>query len=228
MGRAKPKGIIPRIAVVTTYERPDVAIDCIRALPDADHIIVIDNGREKPMYEPGEVPGTPQYTLIQDDTQPVNLSKLWNIGILAANNLVGRWYSEPQWDIAILNDDTVPFNDWFTNTAHAMRVYDCAAACSGHYFSLHREARRVPLITRMTGWAFILAGEIGLMADPRFQWWYGDDDLDWNARTKGGMLMMPLGIVENRFPNGYTTDERMVRTHQDRANFLAKWGDTPW
>lgn len=220
---------VPRVAVVTTYERPDVALDCIRALTDADHVVVVDNGRDKPMYEPTQVPNVPLYSLIQDDTRPPNLSRLWNLGILAANGVVDKLFpGSLQWDIAVLNDDALPFSNWFSNVARGMRTYGAVAACSGHYFHLHRSPGPVPLDTRMTGWAFVLAGEMGIMADPQFEWWFGDDDIDWRARRMGGMLMLPYGTVENRFANGYTTGERMDRTTIDAANFVAKHRMRPW
>jgi hypothetical protein len=61
-------------------------------------------------------------------------------------------------------------------------------------------------------------------------WWYGDDDLDWEAREKGGALLVPGIPVEHRDPNGAMRDrpELHAQAGRDRATFKAKWGRTPW
>jgi GT2 family glycosyltransferase len=216
--------MIPRFAVITTYERPAVALDCVNSvLPDADMVLVVDNGTEQPFPDPPDDRTLTPWMVLRFDEQPVNLSKLWNLGLTWAQEEARRaGYDE--WDVAILNDDCIVQEKWFSQVQEAMREGTSVAACSGnHNVQIHRP-EVVSISMRMTGWAFVVRGESGLRADEQFKWWCGDTDLDWQARLAGGMRMIPIGEVTNRFPNGYTWGDRMVQTGIDHEAFIAKWG----
>lgn len=222
--------MIPRYAIVVTYNRPDVALECIESIGrkrQADTIFVIDNGDEKEMPEAGECASLAPYYLTQVDMQPVNLSKLWNIGIKLAARDAERMGVD-QWDVAIFNDDCIVPPDWFERVQTEMRNTTAVACCTGPVTGLLQEPGIVPIHTRMTGWAFMLRGEAALLADEQFRWWCGDNDLDWQARRSGGMLMISGGPVENRFPNGYTTGYRAERVAIDMENFVDKWNERPF
>lgn len=218
--------MIPRYAVVTTYNRPDVALDCIGSIGhQADTIFVVDNGDEKPMPE-AEDTLTPYYLLPYPE-QPVNLSRLWNLGIRAAAADAERMGVD-KWDVAIFNDDCIVPGDWFVRVQAEMRHTTAVACCTGPLTHFTQQVGAVPLHMRLTGWAFMLRGEAALLADEQFEWWCGDDDIDWTARQRGGMLMIRGGAVTNRFPNGYTTGHRAERIAVDMENFVAKWGQRAW
>ena len=102
------------------------------------------------------------------------------------------------------------------------------ACCTGPADHLLTEPGIVNIYYRMTGWAFMLRGEAGLLADEQFHWWTGDQDLDWRARQRGGMLMINGGWMENRFPNGYCTGYRAERIAVDMQNFVDKWQMRPF
>ena len=214
--------------MVITYNRPDVALECIESIgKQADTIFVIDNGDEKEMPEAGEWPSLTPYYLIQEPEQPVNLSWLWNVGLRAAAADAERM-KVSEWDVAIFNDDCIVPGDWFERVQSAMRETTAVACCTGPLTHITHVPGPVPLHMRLTGWAFMVRGESGLRADEQFHWWAGDDDLDWTARQMGGMLMIRGGAVENRFPNGYTTGHRAERIPQDMENFVKKWGQRAW
>jgi len=219
--------VIPRYAVITTYERPQMALDCAHRLEDVDVVLIVDNGTSDVVPDSGDVTTLPLYYVLRDDQQPVNLSQLWNEGL--------AWCEEDalaagcdQWDVAILNDDTVPPVGWSSKLQEAMRNSTAIAACTGPANVMWSEAKPVPLELRMTGWAFMLRGESGLRADEQFHWWFGDSDLDYQARELGGMLMIREGYVPNLLPNGYTTGYRQARTHVDADLFAKKWGRLPY
>lgn len=221
--------MIPRYSVITTYERPNVALDCLSTLKAAgsDVQLIIDNGRNQLMPWPGDEATLTPYYLIRDDQQPVNLSQLWNLGLDWCQEDATRQGFE-EWDVAILNDDTLLPAGWFTTVQTAMRAAGAAAACSGPAAALWKEPGPVPLHLRMTGWAFVLRGEYTLRADEQFHWWFGDSDLDYRSRQAGGMLMVPIGYVDNRYPNGYTNGDRQVRSHEDARLFAQQWGRLPY
>ena len=219
--------MIPRYAVITTYERPNMALKCIESCEDADVVLVIDNGSNQVMPEPGSTNTWSQFYLLRDSRQPVNLSNLWNQGLdWCEEDAQAAGYD--QWDVAILNDDTVPPPGWFTQVQDGLRSSGAMAACSGPSAHWWDKAGPVPLEWRMTGWAFVLRGESGIRADERFEWWFGDSDIDYQARELGGMLMVPIGYVPNLLPNGYTTGYRQARTQLDAQWFVEKWGRLPY
>lgn len=219
--------MIPRYAVITTYERPDICLEAVYSCVEADTVLVIDNGMNKVMPEPGDDATCAPYYLLRDDTQPVNLSNLWNQG-LDWVELDARRMGYEQWDVAILNDDVLVPPGWFVDLQTQMRAINAAAGCSGNSLHVLHDPVPVPLHMRMTGWAFMLRGELGLRADEQFTWWFGDSDLDWMARLAGGMLMVGSGEVPNRFANGYTTGERQVQAADDAFRFIEKWGRNAW
>lgn len=94
---------------------------------------------------------------------------------------------------------------------------------------LNTEPGSVDLRTRITGWCFMLRGEDWLTCDPRFVWWYGDDDLDWTARQRGGAMCVPGCAVTHLYPGKMTGEsaELTAQTHRDRETFLTKWAGVP-
>jgi len=217
--------MIPNYAIIPTSDRPEVALTCIESVrTQVDVIYVIDNG------ETEKLPDSTAYSLIPFDRkgQTVNLSMLWNMGLTQAMLHATIIKQVDQWDVAILNDDTIIPDGWFKAVSSAMRGNAVAAACSGPTGRVHREPGPVPLHTRMRGWAFMLAGEKGIRANEELHWWYGDDDLDWKSRQAGGMIMIPGYPVQHLSPNGLMTPELQVQAGQDARVFLDYWKKMPW
>lgn len=216
-----------RLAVIPTHDRPEVLQRCLNAIaPQVNEIIIIDNNTIL-----GQVDACPEVSecetiVIPALMQPPNLSKLWNIGLDIAERFAGP--QERDWYVAVLNDDAIVPPGWFEAVVKGMARTGAVAGCSGPQAATHRVAEPVNLYTRMTGWAFILKGNEGLRADERFEYWFGDDDLGWQAAERGGMTMVQGFQVENLFPNGSMTPELHARTALDAQAFVDKWGRRPW
>lgn len=222
----------PRYAVIPTRNRPEVLMGCVQSIqPQVDEVIVINNG-DSPLRE------LPHSVIeFRNPMQPVNLSRLWNQGLdLAARRATGilrKVESDrrpTEWDVAILNDDTVIELDWFSTVVTGMRTMGAVAGCTGPVPKpvLHTKAQPVSLFYRLQGWAFVLAGEKRIRADEKLLWWCGDDDLDWTSRENGGTAMVPGPAARHILPNGSFTPELHEQAGKDMATFVAKWGIRPW
>lgn len=219
-----------RFAVIPTIRR-DCLVDCLDTIgPQVDRVIVIDNSLQRGPELWDMLGKHGKWTYLTDDEKPPNLSRFWNRGLEQAEGYARRGFAET-WEVAVLNDDAIVPAGWFDKVASVMRERGAAAGCSGGtgpFEHLHTQPGPVSLFTRMTGWAFILAGEKGLRADENLRWWAGDDDLDWQARQAGGMVMVPGLHVANLYPNGCMTPELQVQAGKDMETLLKKWGQRPW
>jgi hypothetical protein len=192
-----------RFAVIPTRDRPEDFADCVRAIaPQVGLVIAID-------HRSGYVGGQqPVMACVGYDEDLPNISRMWNLGLTTAHELAeGRPY-----DVAVLNDDVIVPPDWFDRVADTMHKAGAVAGCIRRTFD-----------PRMTGYAFILNGDAGLLADEQFQWWYGDDDLRIRAEAAGGVAYAYGEDVEHRHPNSTTVGELASIAAQDRERFERKW-----
>ena len=216
----------PRYALIPTTGRPCLK-DCIDAIRDqVDKIFLVQGG---PQTEP----------LVWDDypiiTEPeLNISKWWNLGLtVIESRLWDLHHRAMPWDVAILNDDAIVPRGWMDAVCAAMRETGSAAGCSGGtsipYRVIHHEPGPVGLMTRMKGFAFVLAGEKGVRANETLRWYFSDDHVDWLSRQLGGMVMVPGFPVEHLYPNGQVTPEMHQIIAEDAQAFTAYWGGMrPW
>jgi len=196
--------------------------ECLDALrPQVDGIVVVNNGES-------EFPGGDGIEVITDQSPDINISRWWNMGIDAvASKGFGSW------NTLVVNDDVIVPHNSVRTLSDNMR--SCSAAIAfpnqhdGHRM-LWREPGPVNLFWRLTGYCFMMRGERGLRLDEDLVWWYGDDDLDWRARTNGGSYLVPGCPVEHRAPNGSMLGrpELHVQAGKDRETFIRKWGQAPW
>jgi hypothetical protein len=225
-----------RFAVVTTAGERGCLKECLEAVkPQVDRILLVANvPDQKPLlltkilsFRIFDYLRNPMDCL-REPEKPPNLSRLWNVGLDAAERYATLQEADT-WHVAVLNDDAIVPYDWFETVVLAMTMTGAAAGCSGPTTYFHDKPGPVGLDTRMTGWAFILDGTKGLRADENLRWWFGDDDLDWQARQAGGMSMTGvLPAAQNLFPNGSMTPELHAQTALDAEYFLSKWGMRPW
>lgn len=211
-------------AIIPTNGRPCFK-DCLTAIePQVDEVIVVEGGPDaQPMF-------WVQHPLVRDED--LNISKWWNEG-LALVETIARTAEVKQWNVAILNDDTIVPAGWMKACTAAMRQEKAAAACSGGtaipHQVVHREPGPVGLMTRMKGFAFVLAGEKGIRANEQLRWYFSDDHVDWMARRLGGMVTIPGYQVEHLYPNGQVTPEMHEIIAEDASRFTAYWnGMRPW
>lgn len=225
-----------RFAVIPTRDRPLDLLNCLRAVgPQVDAAVVVDNsdaGLPDEWYVAArDLVGELHRVWLPE--QPPNLSRLWNMGLDRAAELWrgGDRYGDP-YEIAVLNDDAIVSDMWFTNLSRVMRSSGATAAGAGPAGPLvHRTPGRTALHERMPGWAFILAGEANLRADERLRWWCGDNDLDMQARKLAGTVIVPewqVGGVEHLYPDQSTVGVLREQTAVDMAYFVEKWGFRPW
>jgi hypothetical protein len=220
-----------RAAVIPTRDRHDMLADCINSVVDqVDRVIVIDNLSDPPI-DPDPWHGKVGVVAIPLD--PPNISTLWNVG-LALADAQAHQHQADRWDIAVLNSDVTVPPGWIDGLSTAMRSGPAALAYpdqhGGRRQILHTKAEPVDLRTRITGYAYMLRGEAGLRIDESMAWWFSDDSVDWEAREKGGALLVPGLAVEHRCPNGsmYERPELRQQAARDRETFHRKWGRTPW
>lgn len=228
----------PRYAIIPskpqTPERLELLDQSVQAIaPQVDQVLVIDNTPDRIIGLRAVPELLDNVAVIADPISPVNLSYLWNVGLRFARRLAREANADTgreSWDVAIINDDAIVPDGWFTAVSDAMREQGAAAGCSGGgpHSRMLTQPGAVPLETRMTGWAFILAGEKGATANEQLLWWFGDDHLDWLSRQLGGMLMIPGYPVQHLTANNQMTPELHAQTGKDAATFKAYWGSLPW
>lgn len=222
----------PRFAIIPSKPRSMGRLQlldrCIEAIqPQVDQIFLIDNTEDGSL---GDTPVPENLTVQWEPLAPVNLSYLWNVGLTLAWQKAQELSAE-SWDVAILNDDAIVPGGWFDVVSGAMRAHGAAAGCSRNHHGgvlVHREAKPVNLFYRMSGWAFILAGEKGARANEQLKWWFGDDHLDWLSRKLGGVAVVPGYEPEHLAENGQVTPELQEQIAKDAAAFVAYWGMRPW
>jgi GT2 family glycosyltransferase len=217
-----------RAAVVPTRDRHDLLTECVGSVVDqVDRVIIIDN-LSSPPVDVEQWHG--KVAVVRIPLDPPNISMFWNVGIALADNSAHA-VGAAAWDIAVLNSDVVVPPGWVERLSAAMRSTSAVLAYpdqhGGRQQILHTKAAPVDLRQRITGYAYLLRGEAGLRLDEGLAWWYGDDDLDWQARSKGGTVLVGGVFVEHLHPNGSTVGELAIIAGQDRERFIDKWGRAP-
>lgn len=150
--------------------------------------------------------------------QPPNISEMWNLGLEKAQSLGADW-------TAVLNDDAIVFPHWFDRIETAIRKEKASGGWAAGEHSGHLlYERATATMQRMTGYAFVIRSNF--RADEQFQWWYGDNDLEWRARENGGMVQVG-GSIEHRHPNSTTVGRLAHIATEDGKRFKAKWGKMP-
>jgi GT2 family glycosyltransferase len=187
---------------------------------------------------------TDKLSFITDTASPRNISRWWNLGITAAASYA-KAFRQEEWNVLIVNDDVLAGANLTEYLDHGLRSMNSDAggpppgarpvlAYPDNYppygrTEFHTAPGQVQLSTRISGWCFMLRGEVNLLADEQFQWHFGDDDLDWRAREQGGAVMVPFCPVKHLHPNESTeaSPELTARTHVDRQLFYDKWSVLP-
>ena len=204
--------------------------DCLKAIgPQVDYTIIVYTVP----YRDGEFrPVAGQGAALRDLRSP-NISRWWNQGFNLAkrvNDLSDG--ATKEYDVAVLNDDVIVPEGWFDAVATKMREMRAAAACSGgpgNMPTFHTHPGPVPGVPNpLQGFAFILAGEVGLRADEAIPWYFSENTLDWQAREQGGTVIIPGFHVQHLYPNGQMTPELQEANAQGAAAFFSRWGKMPW
>jgi glycosyltransferase involved in cell wall biosynthesis len=197
---------------------------------NTEYVIIVDNASDPPVRSSDFNVGAGVYVL-RVPTQPPNLYQLWNIAFEFAKYLAVD-SGLTQWNVSVFNDDTLLPPDWTITVRDALRNSSAAIACGSltHHVTspLLKTERDGDILTRMTPHAFMMRGELNLRADERFRWWWGDTDLDWQARLNGGVLIIPGCTAINRCANSTTVGKLAEQAGRDGEYFSAKWGQRAW
>jgi hypothetical protein len=202
-------------------------VEAIR--PQVNQIFIIDNASNPPV----DVPDT---FIIKDPQQPPNLSALWNLGLDAIEAYIvysddGGYEEYDHWDVAILNDDALPYPGWMEQVCDAMRNTTAIAGCTMSNVPspiVYGPDTGPAISTRVTGWAFVLRGEGGVRFDEDFVWWCGDDDISEYARKNGGLVVVPGPEVPNLLANSTTVGANLAQSAMDMQHYVDKHGRRPW
>lgn len=212
-------------AVIPTRDRPDELHDLLGDLAGQAKVVVVDTGHNPWLL--GKVEA-----VVKVDRDPANISRWWNAGLAE----VAR-QERGNYEVAILNDDLRIPDGTLTKLSNALRENKCAAAfpdsqgiLAAGDVSVLTEAVPHNLHHRMTGYCFMLAGELKLRADESLAWWYGDDDLEWRAAQAGGVVRVGGLPISHLHPSESTNydPELFAQAGRDRHTFVAKWGTPPW
>jgi len=223
----RERGIRGRFAIIPTKGNRNENLLALLSRLHAENVVsfVIDTSEDDELFD--LLLEMPQVTVIPVHTKEINISSWWRYGLEGVRATAER-LGLIEWDVAILNDDCRPDLGWFDRVAAGMRRDGSFAACSGTSAHKLTVAEPVNLWYRMTGWAFMVAGESNLQPDTRQRWWYSDDAIDWQARQMGGMTMVAGGYVPHFHPNGQMSPELQVIAAEDRERFIKTWGKAPF
>ena len=211
-------------AVIPSNNRPGLLRELVDTLiEDAVSVVIIDTG-----YEPPLPSWHHRITVLRDAAQEPNISRWWNLGLDYVKHLEG----DEEHVVAVLNDDVVVPNNFVARLAVEIVSSGAAAAYPNqHGFidnHLHRVAGPISIFRRMTGYAFALRGSANIRADEDLKWWFGDDDIDWKARQRGGSLLVSTLAVQHLYPNQTTVGALAEQAGRDKQTFIDKWGRAPW
>jgi hypothetical protein len=226
--------VIPLFAVIPSCCRLQELTNLVKTLvEDGVHVIIVNTGYDTADLH-GRGLGTPENPtmIICDDREPKNISRWWNVGLDMAeswNKGLTHYADEPgDFVVAVLNDDIKIQKGFVRALSDAIFGHDAAAAAPDvwgwHTPRLYTKAVGSP----MPGFAFALRGSKKLRADESLVWWYGDNDLSWQAMEAGGLVTVPGLYLEHLYPNSTTTGELAEQAGRDRETFREKWGRNAW
>lgn len=216
-------------AVIPSGQRLEELTQLVKILvEDGVHVIVVNTGYALEDMN-GRGLGTPEHPtmVVQDFREPKNISRWWNLGLGCADYR-NRHSGEDEYVVAVLNDDIVVQPGFVHALANGILHYDVAAAFPDVFGVQRDQIFHQPSHWRMSGYAFALRGSLGLRADESMQWWYGDNDLEWQALRAGGVVTVGGLGIRHLYPNSTTTGELAEQAGRDRQTFQTKWGSTPW
>jgi len=213
-----PSSTVPTYVVVASRERPEMLATLRAQLAgQATGLFVFDNGYDTPPAGAIEAHGWP-------------LHRMWNTGLdMAEKAAEGGPYN-----VLVINDDVEVPARFCAQLAAGLRSDDdnWIAYPNWRNHSL-RPGETLATSTdkksgqTMSGWAFMLRGETGLRFDERYQWWYGDADLERRVRAAGKHTVCVGGCHARHLDPLRSTVEdpaRVAQVEADEKLFASVWG----
>jgi len=216
---AGPTGTaVPTYVVVASKDRGEMLANLRAHLAvQAAGLFVFDNGYDTPPVGSIEAHGWP-------------LHRMWNTGLdMAEKAAEGGPYN-----VLVINDDVEVPAGFCAQLAAGLRSDDdnWIAYPNWRNHSL-RPGETLATSTdaksgqTMSGWAFMLRGETGLRFDERYQWWYGDTDLERRVRAAGKHTVCVGGCHARHLDPLRSTVEdpaRVAQVEADEKLFSEVWG----
>lgn len=227
--------------VIPTYNRPAelgrlIETLIVNQVGGRDKILVINNGGPVGLYVKDHA------TVIEDRNPGPHIYEMWNVGLSWADRMAtvpsNPGVAKPH-AVAILNDDVELPPNFAARMIECLRDTDATITfpdqgpgiINQQPIAGHRNApNNVMPQKRITGYAFVVNGTHGIRCDESFKWWYGDDDLDWQARQDYNGTWEVDVTVKHTHP-GESTNARpdlIEQADRDRKTFVQKWGKAPW
>lgn len=163
---------------------------------DKDKIVIVHTKNDnEPYYEVNNI----------YDTGEINIQRWWNKGIDFVISKGGRY-------VAILNDDVKLAGNPLNTIVTVMKE---TGAGLGYPY---------PFQGWVCGYCFIIDLATDIRPDERYRWWYGDRDLDLQARKQGGVVHVPA-MVRHVEGNILTTQNKELQelAKIDEDLFFEKW-----
>lgn len=214
-------------AVIPSGNRREELTNLINTL-DGVNVIVVDTG-----YDDNPetwIPGTPEHPvcIIRDHREPKNIQRWWNLGLEHAEYWNTYLGGEPEFVVAVLNDDIVIPSGFVHALARGIIDHDVSGAFPDIYrmrrdFAFHQVSH-----WRMSGWAFAMRGSQRFRANEKLVWWGGDQDLEWQMLRDGGIVTVGGLDHHHLYPNQSTTDELAEQAGRDHETFKDIWGVYGW
>lgn len=159
---------------------------------------------------------TPEGTRQIEDLGDLNIQRWWVRGIELADRSGAT-------HVAVVNDDVSIDRETLPLLSRALSATGAAIASPsrGPFRNGLHKGRLVPYEPRLWGSLWMLNLDSGLRPNQSYRWWYGDNDLDIQARKRfGGVVLVPV-TFEHHHPGeqtGQLTDLQSL-TDQDAQLF---------
>lgn len=216
---------VPTFVVIPGRDRHDMTYNLLNQL--GDHTVFLYDNGSAPAYQPV---GWGATTVIA--AAGMSLHGMWNDGLDRAEKAAAE-LGAGEWNVAILNNDLEVPDGFLEVLASGLRRRDDYAIAYPNIHSLDIPENGVAITTlegsgdkrSISGYAFMLKGEQGLRFDERFEWWYGDTDIEWQAHARGLQAVSCPVPVRHLEPNKSTEEspERQAMARRDADRFKKKW-----
>lgn len=176
-----------------------------------DHIVIVAT---KPNVE------LPDGVVVLEDFDTANIQRWWASGIEEAQRRGAT-------AVAVLNDD-IRVGHGSLASLHEALMSTGAAIASPSRPPFKNGVHRRPLAPyepRLWGSLWVVRVDSGLRPDPRYVWWYGDNDLDIRARRDHGGVVLCDVEYEHLHPSeGTSSNPALVaQTDIDAQTFEAQY-----
>lgn len=223
--------IYATIPVRDRHEWVDALVrQLVRQGPEA--IFVYDNESDPPQpFWGGVLDWAGVHTI---DAPGMGLHAMWNAGLDAAEK-DARSKGYDRWNVLIANSDLRVGPNFLYTLAKGLRSRPNNAIAYPNIYGIgYNDLAEFDNPNyagqTMAGYAWMLAGETGLRVDEQFGWWYGDADIELQAR-RAGYNVVCVGACrapEHLDANGSVySQDRFAQIRADETRFAVKWGIDP-